>query len=104
MKMFGMCINWKVLAGLGTVALGLFAFAPKLAAAASPYLVLAICPLSMLLMMGGMQVMNRKDDTSPSPEARLARLKGQQRELASEIAKLEATHNTPLESTTPVKA
>lgn len=99
MKLFGLCINWKVLAGLGVVALGLFAFAPKLATAALPYLVLAICPLSMLLMMGGMQAMNRKDDTSPSPEAHLARLKVQQRELASEIARLEATHNSPLEPT-----
>ena len=97
MKIFGMCINWKALVGLGAVALGLFAFAPKLAAAALPYLVLAICPLSMLLRVGGMQAMNRKDDTNVSSEAHLARLKVQQLELANEIAKLEATHIAPLE-------
>jgi hypothetical protein len=73
--MFGTCINWKVLEGLGAVALGLFAFAPKLAAAALPYLVLANGPLSMLLRVGGMQAMNRKEDTSPSPEAHLAPLR-----------------------------
>lgn len=50
-----MCLNWKVLAGLGAVGVGVYLVAPGLAAAALPLLLLAACPLSMLLMMKGMQ-------------------------------------------------
>ena len=58
MNMFKMCLNWKVLAGLAVVGVGIFLVAPGLALAALPLLLLAACPLSMLLMMksmGGMQ-------------------------------------------------
>lgn len=51
-KMFGMCMNWKVIAALATVAVGLFVFlSPAMALAAVPFLLIAICPLSMLVMM-----------------------------------------------------
>jgi len=53
--MKGMCLNWKVVAGLAVVGLGIWAVAPGLAAAALPLLILAACPLSMLLMTRGMQ-------------------------------------------------
>jgi hypothetical protein len=96
-----MCLNWKVMAALAAVGAGIFIFAPNLAAAALPFLVLAICPLSMLLMMGAMNNMgngsqsgaacamggNRKPQ---SREEELAQLKTQQQELASKIAMLEA--------------
>ncbi|HSH60683.1 MAG TPA: hypothetical protein VK988_13790 [Acidimicrobiales bacterium] len=45
------CLNWKVIAALGAVGIGLYVLAPGLAGAALPLLVLAVCPLSMLLMM-----------------------------------------------------
>lgn len=54
MKMGGMCFNWKVVAGLAAVGLGLWAAAPNLAMAALPFLLMAACPLSMFLMMRGM--------------------------------------------------
>ncbi len=70
MKLFGMCINWKVLAGLGVVALGLLALgSPSLARAALPYLLSAVCPLSMLLMMKSMGGMNTAVAKEPSPAA-----------------------------------
>lgn len=53
--MKGMCLNWKVIAGLAVVGLGTWAVAPGLAVAALPLLILAVCPISMLLMMRGMQ-------------------------------------------------
>lgn len=54
-RMFGMCFNPKVLAGLGAVGLGVFVFvSPGAAVRALPVLVGLACPLSMLLMMGGM--------------------------------------------------
>lgn len=51
---FGLCLNWKVLAALGMVALVIWVVAPALFWVALPVLLLAACPLSMLLMMGGM--------------------------------------------------
>ncbi|MBI4317839.1 MAG: hypothetical protein HY675_05065 [Chloroflexi bacterium] len=45
------CLNWKVLAGLAVAAVGIYAFAPNFGLGALPLLLLAACPLSMLLMM-----------------------------------------------------
>jgi hypothetical protein len=49
-----MCLNKKVLAGLGAVALGLFLVRPAWAGAALPILLVMACPLSMVFMMRGM--------------------------------------------------
>ncbi len=49
---FGMCFNWKVLAGLAVAAGALFVVAPGVVIGLLPVFVVAICPLSMLLMMG----------------------------------------------------
>ena len=49
------CLNWKVIAGLAVVGVGLWALAPGVLSAALPLLVFAICPLSMLFMMKAMQ-------------------------------------------------
>ena len=49
--MFKMCLNWKVIGGLAAVAAAVYVVAPTAFAAALPLLVLAICPLSMILMM-----------------------------------------------------
>lgn len=54
MKMFGMCINKRVVAGVAVTAALLWWLAPGAVAAVLPLLVLAICPLSMLLMMKAM--------------------------------------------------
>ena len=55
MKMLKMCLNWKVLTSLVAVGVGVYLFAPGLLAEAVPILLLVTCPLSMLLMMWGMQ-------------------------------------------------
>lgn len=49
-----MCLNWKVLAGLGLSVLAIVLFVPRFAAAA-PLLLILACPLSMIFMMRGMQ-------------------------------------------------
>ena len=54
MKHLKMCLNPKVLAGLAVVGVGIYVYAPGLFAAALPLLVLAVCPLSMVLMMKAM--------------------------------------------------
>lgn len=98
------CLNWKVLGGLAMVGLGLWVVAPNLVARALPLLLLAACPLSMLLMMRGMRHGTQSDASSHTPaeaesargshtqpaladkKAELARLQARQELLAREIA------------------
>src|SRR2546428_7158602 len=53
-NLLGMCLNWKVLAGLAVVGLIVLVVAPQFIWAALPILLVAACPLSMLFMMRGM--------------------------------------------------
>lgn len=54
MNMLKMCLNPKVIAGLAAAGAGIYILAPGLLVAALPLLLLAACPLSMLLMGGAM--------------------------------------------------
>lgn len=45
------CFNWKLVVALAAIGIGLYALAPRAAVAAAPVLMLAACPLCMLLMM-----------------------------------------------------
>ncbi len=93
-----MCLNWKVLAGLGAAGVGVYLVAPGLAAAALPLLLLAVCPLSMLLMMKSMQGdkcetqgqrASQEADAGPTREEQVTRLRAQQADLADRIERLE---------------
>jgi hypothetical protein len=74
-----MCLNKKVLIGLGVVAVGLVVLRPGWALPALPFLILAICPLSMIFMMRGMkgrpsqqsvpEVGTTQHDSAPTPTA-----------------------------------
>ncbi len=108
MNALKMCLNWKVLAGVAAVGAGLLVFAPGLAAAALPFLVLAICPLSMVFMMGAMNGMGQTSPTGATGAVggvqqprnrneRLAELEMQQQALANQIATLEAEDEARLE-------
>lgn len=80
------CFNWKAIAALGAVGLAVWAVAPGLAAAAWPLLVLAACPLSMVLMMRAMGPTGRcdaDDDTRTSAEE-TAKLRAEVARLRSE--------------------
>lgn len=57
MKLFGMCIDKRVVGGVAAGAGLLWWLAPGAFAAALPLLIFAICPLSMLLMMKAMNQM-----------------------------------------------
>lgn len=100
----GMCLNRNVLIGLAAVGLGLFLFAPNLALAALPFLLLAACPLSMVLMpllMGRkmQQVMQGPQADQPTPpeerlselQTQLRQLQGQQAAITNQITELEQT-------------
>ncbi len=75
MEMLKKCLNPKVLIGLGLVVVMLFVFAPKLALAYLPLLIIAACPLSMILMMGSMSGKNKHkgSDALDSLKQRYAR-------------------------------
>jgi len=49
-----LCLNWKVLGGVGAAAVAVLLLAPGLAGAVVPLLFVLACPISMLVMMGGM--------------------------------------------------
>jgi hypothetical protein len=104
MKMLKACLNWKVLAGLGVAGIAIFLVAPGLAAAALPILLLAACPLSMLLMMWGMQhtqgqgqQTNQEADVGLTREEQIARLHTQQAALADQIEGLQREEAHPAE-------
>lgn len=73
MKMFGMCIDKRVVGGVAAAAVMLWWLAPSAFSAALPLLLVAICPLSMLLMMKAMNQMEGQSQepsepgTSPAP-------------------------------------
>ena len=96
--MVKMCLNWKVLAGLAAVGVGIYLVAPDLVVAALPILVLAACPLSMLLMMWSMQHGQGQGQDRQTPqepavglarEERIAQLRTQQATLAEQLGALE---------------
>lgn len=99
-SIFGMCFNWKVLAGLAFAGVGLLMVAPGVVIGALPLLLLAACPLSMVLMMRGGhghgQPHARAADGLPqqktreSLEQRLAALHEEERRLQGELSSREA--------------
>lgn len=102
MKMLKMCLNWKVIAGLAAVGVGIYAIAPETAVAALPLLILAICPLSMMLMMKGMQGDNdqrqasEEEDGEATRDGQLSRLREQRADLDEKIGALERDPDGPV--------
>lgn len=62
MKWFKACLNYKVLIGIAAMILLAYLFAPQLAHYSWLLLVLA-CPISMIVMMAGMQRMQDKPNS-----------------------------------------
>lgn len=86
------CFNWKVVAALATAGIGIWALAPGAVAAAVPLLVLAACPLSMVVMMramgskGGCKTKDAPDETDDD----VARLRTEASALRAEVDDLRA--------------
>lgn len=104
MNILRMCYDWRVLTGLAALGVGVFLVAPGIAAAALPLLILAACPLSMMLMMKSMGGQSMADHQAPAAEApsapagdRVAALRAEltelgrrQERLAAELAVIDA--------------
>jgi UPF0716 family protein affecting phage T7 exclusion len=83
-EILGTCLNWKVIGTLVAVAGGVLLLAPGLAAGVIPLLLLAICPLSMLLM--GRMMMNGHEE--PERSAKVSARGEQSPEVREELARL----------------
>ena len=94
-----MCLKWQVLAGAAVAAAGVWLVAPGLLGAAMPLLIMAVCPLSMLLMMRGASAASQACSAKEQPagdapgdvDARIAALQAQVRALKAEQAATTAT-------------
>ena len=100
LKMLFMCLNWKVVAGLAVVGLGILILAPQYLWVALPVLIVAACPLSMLFMMRGMSNSSpapgaAQDARLPELQSRLSSLQAEQEAVASQIAELEHSSSMP---------
>jgi hypothetical protein len=90
-RLLKMCLNWKVLTVLAVAGLGIGLFAPGLFGRALPILLLAACPISMLVMMA---TMRQPTTPMPAPEdinslqARLGELTAQQEQVKAHLARL----------------
>lgn len=97
-KIVRMCFNWKVLTALGVLGLGVWIAAPSLLGAVLPLLLVAVCPLSMLLMMWGMQgegseheqsgsliALERKGEHRLPLKSQLSSIQAQQQAISEEV-------------------
>jgi choline-glycine betaine transporter len=76
-----MCVNWKVVGGVVAVAAGMVLFAPTRVAALAPLMVVAVCPLSMLLMMRYMHGPKSSQVTDLTDRTEIERLRSEVAEL-----------------------
>lgn len=89
-KVLGMCFNWRVLAGLAVVGVGIWLYAPQALAGAVPLLFVLICPLSMVAMAWMMRGSMGSGSSQLSPTDRLAALEQEQAKLDAEIVRARA--------------
>jgi hypothetical protein len=96
-KMLRACLNWKVIGGLAAVGLGIWFIAPNALVAALPFLLIAVCPLSMMFMMRGMGDHHASEPgndgpgtrVAPSRDVQIAGLKAEREAVDRRIAELE---------------
>ena len=106
-NLLGMCLNWKVLAGLAVVGLLVLVVAPQFIGVALPLLLVAACPLSMLFMMRGMSgngIANQtasqttqvppggstRDEQLAELQSRLSSVQAEQAAIVRHIAEIES--------------
>jgi hypothetical protein len=89
-----LCIDWKVVAALTWAAFVLWLMAPNFFWLALPLLIIAACPLSMLLMMRGMRrraPLAHTKEVFPAAEAHLPPVRAQHESPGHETVPVETT-------------
>jgi len=81
-----MCINKRVVVGLAAIALVVFALSPRLLAGLAPVLIMAVCPLSMLLMMRSMTGRDEEAPTAAGDDRQLRELEEEVNRLKVDLA------------------
>ena len=94
MKLLRACLDRRVLAALAVTAVVIAVVAPQLVIGALPLIVVAACPLSMIVMMATMRHVGRSEALKPEPGAgelrqELADLDGRRRVIEAELSALE---------------
>lgn len=84
-----MCINKKVVGWLAFGGLAVYLAAPNLIGAALPLLILAVCPLSMIVMMRGMS-RNGGSSCADDQQTRETDIDAELTNLRAEVARLRA--------------
>lgn len=79
-----MCINKRVVVALAVVAVAVFALSPRLLGAVAPVLIMAACPLSMLLLMSRMS--GREQDVPTGGDRQVLELEEEVNRLKAELA------------------
>lgn len=106
-RMLRMCLNWKVLAGLGLIGVWVGVYRPDFLGSALPILILAACPLSMLWMMRAMghgaETASRTPTTGISVDpaelrTRMNLLAAEQEQISEQLARL-STPSLPSDDT-----
>lgn len=98
MNLLKACYDWRVITALAAVGISVFFLAPNLIGAALPLLLVAVCPLSMILMMkmmGGHEsgqpaVAANPVDRAEGLRAELAASRREQQRLVRELEDIEA--------------
>ncbi|MEO8633136.1 MAG: DUF2933 domain-containing protein [Chloroflexota bacterium] len=85
MNILRMCLDPRVLAAMGVAGIAVWLIAPQAVLAALPLLLLAVCPLSMALLVWSMRGHGASD-----PTTRLGSLEREQAKLGEEIARARA--------------
>ena len=93
MKLFGMCIDKRVVAGVITAGVLLWWLAPGAFAAALPLLIFAICPLSMLLMMKAMNQMGGDKQPAATQSSPMSAAPDDVSAVSAAVADVEARRN-----------
>ena len=81
-----MCINKRVVVALAVVAVAVFALSPRLLGAVAPVLIMAACPLSMLLLMSRMSGREHDPDVPIGRDRQVLELEEEVNRLKAELA------------------
>ncbi len=86
LRLAGLCIDWRAIAVLAIAAVGLLLWRPGLVLRMVPWMLVALCPLSMLFMMRSMGGMNDGGEKIATQEE-IARLRERVEEMETQNRK-----------------